>query len=331
MKLVEFPHSSGKWLAWLCERLAKAVGTATAVAALMINLAPAYATNPPLPMEEVAPGVFVHQGRHEEIDRSNGGAIANIGFVVGTRCVAVIDTGGSHGNGRRLLDAVRMRTPLPVCAVINTHVHPDHIYGNAAFKAERPQFIGHDRLASSIRSRHPYYAKALESSLGADEARRSEPVVPDNSLKDRMTLDLGGRTLEIRAWPTAHTETDITVFDVMTKTLWAGDLLFERRTPSLDGSLIGWLNVMTELEKIPAKQVIPGHGKISMEWPAALNTQRRYLSELREGVRKAIKDNKSLRETVESVGRTGQSGWLLFDDYHPHNVTVAYTELEWED
>ncbi|MGN6704151.1 MAG: MBL fold metallo-hydrolase, partial [Burkholderiaceae bacterium] len=92
---------------------------------------PAAAAIAPLPMERIAPGVFVHEGEQAETSAANRGDIANIGFVVGKRCVAVIDTGGSAAIGAALREAVRSRTGLPVCYVINTHMHPDHVFGNA--------------------------------------------------------------------------------------------------------------------------------------------------------------------------------------------------------
>jgi hypothetical protein len=49
----------------------------------------------PFAVENPAPGVYVHYGRQEEMSRDNEGDVANAGFVVGRRCVAVIDTGGT--------------------------------------------------------------------------------------------------------------------------------------------------------------------------------------------------------------------------------------------
>ena len=81
---------------------------------------------------QVTSGVYVRPGRHAVV--FEGDQITNIGFVVGDRCVAVVDTGGSLAEGRAFDCAIREVTDRPVCYVINTHVHPDHLLGNLAFR-----------------------------------------------------------------------------------------------------------------------------------------------------------------------------------------------------
>lgn len=283
-----------------------------------------------LAIQQLAPGVYVHYGIHETTTAANEGAIANAGFIVGKRCVAVIDTGGSLENGRRLRKAIRLKTGIPICYVINTHVHPDHVFGNAAFAKDRPVYIGHKHLAAAMLARSDHYRKSLATALGEAAAAGSTTILPTMEVSSEETIDLGDRQLQLRAWPTAHTDADLTVLDRQTGTLWLGDLLFVRHIPSLDGSLKGWLAVMEALRGLPARQVIPGHGAASHDWPAAMRDQERYLQALLHDVRQAIRQRKTLAQTVPAAALSERSRWLLFDDFHARNVTTAYTELEWE-
>src|SRR5919112_4704879 len=104
----------------------------------------------PFPVKEVAPGVFVYEAPIAIADEGNLGAIANLGFIIGRDGVAVVDTGGSLAAGRRLLKAIRQRTNQPIRYVINTHMHPDHVLGNAAFSGGGAIFVGHRNLPRSL-------------------------------------------------------------------------------------------------------------------------------------------------------------------------------------
>lgn len=123
-----------------------------------------------MPVAELAPGIFVHAGVHQEATAENLGSIANVGFIVGQKCIAVIDTGGSKAAGLRLRAAIRRVSDLPVCYVINTHMHPDHVFGNAAFVDEGtpdgPTVVGHAKLAAALAARQRGYLDRIEQELG---------------------------------------------------------------------------------------------------------------------------------------------------------------------
>jgi quinoprotein relay system zinc metallohydrolase 2 len=294
---------------------------------------------------EIAPGIYVWPGIQEEFSAHNNGHIANIGFIVGSERVAVIDTGSSYREGLALRNIIREITPLPIAYVILTHMHPDHTLGAAAFKQDKPVYIGHDQLEEALVRRQSTYLTRMKQILGS-LADGTQMVFPSRgvSVDQVEKLDLGDRSLYLHAYPTAHTNNDLSVYDDKTGTLWLSDLLFVERIPVVDGSLLGWLKVIDKLSSQACvslsydakgqcgevKRVVPGHGAVVTQWQRALAAQKRYLDFIAKGIRKVIKKGGSITQAVESVGWEEQDSWLLFKEYHGRNVTAVFAELEWE-
>lgn len=185
---------------------------------------------PVLSVNQVAPGIYVHWGAQEFSDTKNHGAIANIGFIVGQCCVAVIDTGGNPGQGLALKNAIENAAPKPICYVVSTHVHPDHIYGNSAFKNMDAKFVGHEKLARAMPVRSDYYIQKAPGLLGI-ALTTNDIIPPDILVSGELDLDLGGRILKLTAHPVAHTDNDLSVYDQQTDTLWLPDLRVVNPTP----------------------------------------------------------------------------------------------------
>lgn len=279
---------------------------------------------------EIAPGVFVSPGVHAHIDPRNRGHIANIGWIVGEESVAVIDTGSTALFGGAIRQQIQAVTDLPIRYVIATHVHPDHLFGHAAFLADKPAFVGHRKLPDALAQRGTFYLSNIKETLGK-LAEGTTIVMPNLLVEDSLEIDLGNRRLRLGAEATAHTDNDLTVLDPMSGVLFAGDLLFIERCPVLDGSLIGWLEVIAGLQQLGATSVVPGHGPAVATMPGAFEPETRYLTALRDSVRAFIADNGLLEDAVQALPHESERpNWVLFDETHGRNVNAAYAELEWE-
>jgi quinoprotein relay system zinc metallohydrolase 2 len=311
-------------------QLNRAAAAAVAFLALTGCL-PAHAQDAALSIIKVGDGIYVHFGNVALTAPENAGDIANLGFVIGHDAVVVIDTGGSAAVGQALLAAVRSVTGIPLRYVINTHEHPDHVFGNAAFSGPGVTFVGHHNLPASLNEHGPFYLHTFRQALGEDAIGQVRLVPPTLLVDGTMELDLGGRKLLLTAWQKpAHSDCDLTVLDDQVHFLFAGDLVFLDHVPVIDGSLNGWLSLLPRLAALPADRVLPGHGQRIAPWPQALDEERRYLLSVQADARRLIAAGTPLAEAVPHIGESERGRWRLFDDYNPRNATAAFSELEWE-
>jgi quinoprotein relay system zinc metallohydrolase 2 len=280
-------------------------------------------------LTKVADGNFVHVGMHVSIEDKQHDDIANIGFIVGNKCVAVIDTGGSINIGQKLLDSIRSKTDKPICYVINTHVHFDHILGNRVFVSENTNFVGHHRLAEAVEQNRSFFLERFKNDLGSNP-EASSIVGPDILVKESMQLDIGGRSLTLIPYAVSHSHNDLIIIDNKTKTLWSGDLIFRQRIPSLTGSLRGWLKTIDNLLQLDIEKVVPGHGSVATSIRQAIEQEQDYLQRLLDDTRNAVAEGQFINDAMESIDKDNKSNWLLHEYQHASNVSKAFTELEWE-
>jgi hypothetical protein len=200
-----------------------------------------------LKVSEIAPGLFAHHGLTALMTRGNNGAIANVGFVIGDSGVAVIGTGGSVREGRS--DTSSTRTAIRIMSLGTQRSWAMEPCSSVTRTCRAPS----PRAGNSLYR----YIDAFRRIMG-DQLIEVRLVPPTLLVEGSIKLDLGSRTLTLQAWPTAHSDNDLTVFDEQTKTLFAGDLVFLSHIPVLDGSIRGWPGVIEELGTLSARPVIPG-------------------------------------------------------------------------
>jgi len=284
----------------------------------------------PLTVEEVADGVFVHKGHIAEPDRANRGDVANLGFIVGDDSVAVVDTGGAPWVGEGLWRAIRKQTSKPVSHVILTHLHPDHVFGTGPFAFTGAEIVAHVGLSRALADRQAAYRQSFETLIGIESVLGTNVPPVTIAIDKEMAIDLGNRPVLVKAWPVAHSLADVTAFDTSSGTLFAGDLIFHRHTPALDGRLMGWQAVLHDIEHMQVTKIVPGHGGPALDWPDGLADMNRYLKTLERDTRQAIADGERLGDAVNHIAESERTAWVLFQAYNKRNATVAFTELEWE-
>lgn len=205
---------------------------------------------------ELGDGVFVR--RYAFYDQ-------NIVAIRGEDGFLVVDTRVSHRQADEILADLRTLGPLPVRAVVNTHGHSDHAFGNARF---RPAPIwGHTLAARMVMETGERRRAATAAAIPELASELAEVVLdpPDRLFDDATTVpfDAGGRTVELRYLGRGHTDNDIVVLIPDADVLLAGDLLENDATPYFgDGFPIEWPATVEALVELVTGPVIPGHGSV---------------------------------------------------------------------
>jgi glyoxylase-like metal-dependent hydrolase (beta-lactamase superfamily II) len=219
-----------------------------------------------------------------------------VGVIVGADGTVVVDTRASVAQGVRLRDDLRELGVEDPTAVVNTHGHFDHCFGNAAF-AGCPRW-GHASLpgylagtAREMLAREfPVWARTVAGDL---------LLAPDEPVRDREILDLGDRTVELRHLGRGHTDGDLVAWVPDAGCVFAGDLVEESGPPAYgaDAFPLEWPDTLGALlAAVPADVVVPGHGE-----PVGrgfVDAQREEIAQVAAGIRGAHAAGASVEEAL---------------------------------
>ncbi|MGW4930311.1 MBL fold metallo-hydrolase [Agromyces sp. NPDC004153] len=207
----------------------------------------------------------VHQRRGGPFDLS-------VVVVEGDDGLLVVDSGADPVEGAEILADVTARFARPVVALVNTHAHFDHTFGNQVFgpgSATDAAIHGHAAIARHFEHYEGPRVAAWHENPALEPDRPWADlrlVPPTHPIADATTLDLGGRLVELRPQSPAHTDTDLVLLLPEERVWVLGDLI-EESGPPIYGSgcyPLDWPGVLDALgaELEPGDLVVPGHGRV---------------------------------------------------------------------
>jgi glyoxylase-like metal-dependent hydrolase (beta-lactamase superfamily II) len=188
----------------------------------------------------------------------------NIVAIRGDDGYLVVDTRISHRQADEILADLRELGPEPVRAVVNTHGHNDHAFGNHRF---RPAPIwGHARCARMVAETGARQLAKVKAAIPAIADDLDEVVLdpPDRTFEGGSAVvdfDAGGRRIELRHLGRGHTDNDIVVLIPDADVLLAGDLVENGAPPYFgDGYPMEWPATIERMVELATGAVVPGHG-----------------------------------------------------------------------
>src|SRR4051794_41126166 len=173
-----------------------------------------------MPFTEVADDVWV--ARYEWFD-------VNVSVVRGSSGLLVVDTHASAEAAREVVEDVRALGAGDVVAVVNTHEHFDHTFGNGTFRAAYGTLpvYAHDVAAANTVASGERYKTRFADEPGLDGMRATEIVAAETTFSSAVAIDLGGRLVELVHPGRGHTAGDLVVRVPDADALLAGDLVQE--------------------------------------------------------------------------------------------------------
>jgi len=275
----------------------------------------------------VAEGVYAILGSGGEISIENGGRTANVAFIVGSRGIAVIDTGASYRQGEEIISAIAAVSDRPIVVAILTHLGQESIFGAAAFQARGIPVLAQRRAAEMIAARCEACLQGLRSNLGQALMANTRVVKPDRLIDGSTTLELIGRPLRLIAPPWSSAPGAIAVFDETTSTLIAGSIVLIHRVPDLrDANLQSWREVLADIEAMRCRHLVPGYGPIGT--CADAGAFDRYLAQLESRVTNLMNEGVGLADLRKRSDLPAFMQWDQYEALHPQNANRTYLRIE---
>ncbi len=218
-----------------------------------------------------------------------GGQGARGGVYIGDNAVLVIDAKMSQKSVEEVIQGIRRMTDKPIQYLVNTHSDGDHVQGNRYFP-KTVTFIAHENC------RKDFFRPDRRGNPSQWNQPEFSPFVPALTFRDKMTLHLGSKKVELWYFGVGHTTGDIVVYFPEEKTAFLGDQIFLTRPQLIHsykgGNSFQHVKTLTRmLETIDAEKFCSGHDEMTD----------------RSGIKKLIVKMKERQDKVRALLEKGKS------------------------
>ncbi|MBI3563517.1 MAG: MBL fold metallo-hydrolase [Gammaproteobacteria bacterium] len=297
---------------------------------LFIAIGELHAAILPAP-QQVSPHCWAWIGPYGPASKANQGYRMNLGFVVGSQAVAVIDSGYTPAMAKAMLSHIRRITPKPVRYVINTNSQPHRFFGNEVFRKAGAKIIATREAAERMHNEEAQFAASIATTLGIPPAELHAPAAPDQLLEfdHPITIALGDSTLTITPVGRSHTRGSLVVQVQPDRVVFAGDVLMAGRLLAVipDGSIKEWIAAYQRLRTLDADIFIPGHGppgKLSSFDHPTLS----YLTLLKSHMDKAVQQGMEINRAIDQWNDAAWQGLENYTALANRNAYQAYLESQ---
>jgi glyoxylase-like metal-dependent hydrolase (beta-lactamase superfamily II) len=280
---------------------------------------------------QVSNSVWSAIGQLKFYTYENAGHNNNLSFVIGNESVLVVNGSSVYLLAQALHDEIKKITDLPVRYVVNENGQTHASGGNNYWKEQGATIIAHSDAAEEIENHGPQGLERLNELL-KERVAGSEIIPVDQTFDDRLTLDLGGLSVDLLHLGPAHSAGDITVHVPSENVVIAGDIAFHQRMlpvfPETDTAewIETWVNEFTPLAQ--AAIIIPGHGDPT-DFEQVDTFTRGYLEFLRGKVAELLDEGGTLADAY-NIEQAAYMHLETADELAGKNAGRIFEAMEWE-
>ena len=270
--------------------------------------------------------IFALLGPMELPDKKNQGYMVNSVLLVGDAGAVIVDTGFTDEIGTMLAKTAQGLTKKPVTHVINTHHHGDHSLGNTAFPGAK--VLSSEECRKLVESTGSEWIATIESLTGRKFPNTKTVPASETYAKNSKTdITINGVKMVFWVPEAAHTLGDLMIWLPDDQVLLSGDVLVNKVTPNFrDANVKEWIKALGEIQALPAKTIIPGHGPLMTKAEAAAMHKR--MSSLYAGIEAGYKAGLTDGEIRKKLDLAEWKTLKHFDEQMGGNINKAYLEIE---
>lgn len=193
--------------------------------------------------------------------------------------------------------------------LVYSHDHADHSSGGEVF-ADTAIVVAHENAKATI--------------LG----EKRPTAVPDLTFSEEMTIELGGKVVELSYLGRSHSDNLIVMNFPEERALFTVDFISVKRLPYRDLSdayFPDWIEAVKQVEAMDFDILMPGHGPLGNKEDAA--DHRRYLEALYGAVLAAARAGQDLEQMKASITLDKYKGWGQYEAWLPLNIEGMYKQV----
>jgi glyoxylase-like metal-dependent hydrolase (beta-lactamase superfamily II) len=238
-------------------------------------------------LRQIIPGHYVYSAL-------NGGRPFNSGIIATSEGVIVIDALGSETVARAERESIASVIKQPIRYLVSSPFHDQFSKGNLAYGDIFK--IGHENYRTGLLS---------QMQSGGAPAEEQRTRLPNATYRDRTTLYLGGKEIQILYLGRAHTDGDSIVFVPQDRIAYLSEIFFSEEFPNMAGGYgVSWLEVLDKIDALGADIFVPGHGLIPDDpkaTRAGLHRMRQIFADMRDALKTQIARGATEDQAVAAV------------------------------